>query len=400
VVSRRLPPRLLLLALAASGCDYGFKPETLVDALRVLSVRSTPADLHPGETASLEALAPDPSRPGGAVTLLWIGCDADPYNLGRTACADTNLLQDPGALTGGTGTLPPGVSLIGFNGLARWTAPPTLFDVLPPEDPRRLTGTVGPVVLFAVAEAVSPTATPAELEALFQRVQRREVRSVVSLYRVRVSEDAQRNHAPSLTGLTVGGEPWPAGARVPVLPGQTLDLDLAAPPEAFEAYTALTPGGPQDRTERLLAAWYGTAGRFSQSRTALGEAVRTTFTGPGGADLTDPVPAGRGGTLWAVVRDTRGGQTWASWSLYVCDPALPAPVVTQVDWPATAADLLVLHGTALGSVLDVVVDGQALTRGGFSAARGTWEGPLPPGVDPGAPRGTVSSRACGRQALP
>jgi hypothetical protein len=101
-----------------------------------------------------------------------------------------------------------------------------------------------------------------------------------------------------------------------------------------------------------------------------------------------------------VVRDTRGGQAWATWPVHVCDPALPEPVVSQVSWPATAADPLVLHGTALDSVLDVVVDGQALTRGGYSAARGTWEGLLPTGVAPGAPRGSYTTRTCHRLPLP
>ncbi len=389
----------LLAAVAAAACDYGFKPETLVDQLRVLGVQATPADLRPGESARLSALAPDPSRPGGAVTLLWVGCDADPYGLGRTACADATLLQDPSALTGGTGQLPAGVSLIGFNDTAAWTAPAGLFDVLDAGDPRRQTGTVGPVVLFAVAEAVSPTATRAELQALFERVQRKEVRSVLSLYRVKVPESLERNHGPTLTGLTVDGGLWPQGAWLTVRPGEPLPLDLRAPPEAFEAYTALTPDGPVASTERLLAAWYATSGRFSQERTALGAEVKTAFTPPGSGDPTDPLPPRRAGTLWAVVRDTRGGQTWDQWPFYVCDPSLPEPRVTGVDWPASPGDLLVLHGTALDSVLDVVVDGQALTRGGYAAARGTWEGPLPGGVPVGARRGTVVARTCSRQPL-
>jgi hypothetical protein len=334
------------------------------------------------------------------VTLLWIGCDADPYNLGRTACADATLLQDPSALTGGTGTLPPGVSLAGFNDTAAWTAPATLFDVLDAGDPRRQTGTVGPLVLFAVAEAVSPTATREELQALFERAQRKEVRSEVALFRVKVSENPERNQNPVLTGLTVDGGLWPQGARVALRPGEVLPLDLLAPPQAFEAYSALTPAGPVASTERLLAAWYATSGRFSQDRTALGGEVHTSFIGPGGADPLDPVPPRRAGTLWVVVRDTRGGQAWDSWPFYVCDPALPEPAVSQVDWPAGASDPVVLHGTSLDSVLDVVVDGQALTRGGYSAARGTWEGPLPAGVPVGAPRGLLTTRTCRRQALP
>ncbi len=397
---RALP---LLLGLAASGCDMGFRPETLVEDLRLLGVRSTPADLAPGETAQLEALAVDPSRPGKRSTVLWLGCDPDPFNLNRSACSDFAVLADAGALFAPSpdgGVAPDGVRVIGFGPRASFAASPTVFASLPPDDERRRAGTVGQALLFAVAEDVPPTAGEAELRALFERVQRQELKSVIALFRVRISESPERNRNPTAAPLLVGRERWPRGARVTVLPGEKVELDVAAPDEDFERFTNATPSGVEEKTERVLAAWYATAGRFSEERTALREQVRTVFTAPGGADLQDPVPASREGTLYVVLRDTRGGQAWIEAPFFVCDPARPAPVVTQVRWPSSPSEPVVLAGRALEQVLDVVVDGAALEDGAFSPTSGTWSGFLPAGVAVGAARGSLHTRACDRAPLP
>lgn len=390
--------RLLGLLLAAAGCETGFRPETLIDDLRLVGVRAEPADLRPGEATQLSALVLDPSR-AAPPTVLWVGCAPDPYNQNRSPCADPAVLQDPGSLTGGTGTLPPGVSVIGFNQQARYTVPATLFDVLPAEDPRRQTGTVGQIIAFAVAETVSPTASPEELAALFDRVQKKEVKSVIALFRVAVSErEGERNHNPQVEALTVDGERWPRGARVLVRPGVKATLDLAVADAALETWTAATPDGPATKTERLLVAWYSTAGRYSQVMTTLREAVQTVFTAPG-AEAEDPVPERRAFSLYTVVRDTRGGQSWQTWPAWVCDEAAPLPVVTQVEWPSDAATPVRVRGSNLESIVDVVVDDQALAHGAFSPTSGEWQGSLPEGLPPGTARGTLHTRSCARLPL-
>lgn len=393
--------RSLLIAaiLALTGCDWNFRPETLVENMRLIGVRATPADLHPGETAKLDALVLDPSRPGQQNSVLWIGCDPDPFNLNRSVCSDPDLVNDPAKLTGNTGELPPGVKIIGFNANAAYTASPTLFDALPAGDERRISGTAGQVILFAVAEQVAPNASEEELRALFDRVQKKEVRSVIAIFRIHLSESPERNTNPEVSGLIVGGERWPAGARVTVLPGEPVRLDLEAPDSTFEPFTNSTPSGVEQKTERVLTAWYSTTGRFSEERTALREDVTTVFTSPG-VDPKDPIPERRTGTIYTVLRDTRGGQSWKEFPLFVCDASLAAPQVTGVTWPATESDPVVLSGNELASVLDVVVDGRALERGAFISARGTWEGFLPAGVPVGAKRGWFTSRTCARGPLP
>lgn len=389
--------RLLALALALAGCDTGFRPETLVENLRLIGMQAEPAFLRPGETTRLSALVVDPTR-APPPTVLWIGCEPDAFNLNRSPCASPAVLSDPASLTGGTGTLPPGVSLIGFNQQAAYTVPAGLFDVLAADDARRRTGTVGQIVAFAIAETLSPTATEEELRALFARVEAKEVKTVIALFRVAVSEAPQPNANPVVDGLVVAGERWPDGARVMLLPGEPVRVDLTAPETSFERFTRETPGGVEERVERIQVAWYSTSGRFFADTTALTEPVKNLFTAPGLTDA-DPLPERRTGTIYTVHRDSRGGQSWREWPFFVCDPDAPAPRVTAVSWPAEAGGEVTLTGEHLESVLDVIVDGAALGGGAFSPATGVWRGALPAGVPPGAARGVVHTRACRRVPL-
>ena len=173
----------VVLSLALPGCAEEFTPASTVDKLRVLGIRSEPAELRPGETSTLSALVLDPSRPGKRNTLVWFSCDPDPLNLGRSACSDLGELSDSASLvstsSNGALELPPGMRLAGFGDTAVYTAPADLFAQLPAEDERRRTGSVAQLLLMAIAEEVSPAATREELDALLARVRSREVDSII-----------------------------------------------------------------------------------------------------------------------------------------------------------------------------------------------------------------------------
>lgn len=387
---------LLFLCVLFTGCEPGFRPETLIENLRLIGISSSPADLRPGETSSLSALVLDPSRAQPS-TVLWLGCEPDPYNQNRSACANPDILNDPSALGGST--LPPGVSVIGFNDQAQYRVPAGLFDVFAADDARRKSGTVGQLVAFAVAETVSPTATQEELEALFTRVKNNEVKSIVALFRINIFEGELRNTNPVVDALTVRDEAWPQNAHVLVKPGEEVAFDIAAPDSSFEPYVQTTPSGDEALNERILTAWYSTSGRFSETRTALREEVKTVFTAPGGKDEKDPVPERRTGELYTVFRDTRGGQSWRQWKFFVCDEALTEPIVSNIEWPMNVNDPIVLRGSSLASVLDVIVDGVALERGVYSPTNDTWEGYLAAGSTVGNARGELHSKTCSRTAL-
>jgi hypothetical protein len=387
---RRALPCLACALLAACGEDW--KPETVVEGLRVLGMRATPAELHPGDTARLEALVVDPSRPGKRTTVIWLGCDPDPFDLGRSACSDPSVLSNPAAFSGGgLSALPPGMHAIGFNELAAYTAPANSFDQLPAGDARRVKGTVAQVLAFVVAEEVSPAAPPEELAALLERVKAKEVKSLIALFRIRVTEEPQLNKNPALSALWVDDARLPDGATLRVEPGTVVRLEATVPDEAFEEYDLIQPEGVVHKTEAVVAAWYSSWGRFSESRVSLRTETVQRFTAPGNKD--EALPDSRAGTFYVVLRDSRGGQAWTQTPGFLCDTSLPAPAVTALEPAAGPADgtaPLALAGANLDSVLDVLVGGKALAKGAYSPARDRFEGGVPrllPGSYPVLVRG-------------
>lgn len=362
----------MLLALTLCGCGATFTPETLVDRLRVLSLVASPPEVAPGESANLEVLYLDPSRPGQPTTVIWVGCDPDPFNLGRGACNDTTALLQPTAFT----SFPPGVKILGFGSKATYTPPANLFAPLEPNDPIRTNGTVGQVLSVVIGEEVDPTSDDAELRELFGRIERQEIQTILGLTRVTVSEKAVQNTNPTLSGLEVDGEPLPVNGTLLLRPGQQVTLTPRAPEADRERYTLLLPDGPQERTERLVAAWYSTAGRFSTPRVDLDDAPGTELIAPGSAEIPDdPIPPRRVATAWVVLRDSRGGQSNRTVPMFVCDETLPRPNVTGLEVPSSREQPLRATGENLASIADVVIGGHAMARG--SALGGGFLGDWP-----------------------
>lgn len=393
--------RALLLLLLAGCTSQSFRPDSLVTELRVLGLRAEPAELRPGESASLSALVVDPSRPGKRNTVLWIGCDPDPFNSGRSACSDTSALQSLGNLSD-LSKLPPGVRLLGLDSAATYAVKADLYAPVPAGDPVRQSGTVGQVLAIAVGDEVSPTATMAELQALFARIQAREVKAIITLFRIPVSERAAVNRNPAFSTFLLRGERLAPGATVLVKPDETASLGADAPDAAFEPFSQVQPDGSRvDKTDRLLSSWYSTTGRFEPfARLALRTDGVMDLLAPGPTREEDPVPEDRRGTLWAVLRDSRGGNGWASSPLYLCDPARPAPVVQAVAAPASRGEPLVLTGSDLGEVLDVLLDGVPALRVAARADGARLVADVPPEVPPGSYALRLATTNCERPALP
>ncbi|MBX7097263.1 MAG: hypothetical protein K1X89_06110 [Myxococcaceae bacterium] len=384
---------LAVAAVVLAACGPQLKPETLVDQLRVLSLTAEPPEIHPGDTTQVEVLELDPSRPMQVTTVVWVGCDPDPFNLGRGACNDTTALLQPTAFS----TFPPGVRILGFGPKAFYTPPADLFSVLEKDDPIRFNGTVGQILAVVIGEEVKPTSSDAELRELFTRIEKQEVQTVLALTRVTVSEKAALNKNPRLETLVVDGQPLPKGAQLLAAPGQHLTLTLSAPAEDRETYEVRLPDGPQQRTESLVAAWYSSAGRFRDARIDLDTHPDTTFIAPGGLEVPDdPLPPRRQATLWSVLRDSRGGQAWKQYPLFVCDASLARPSVSMVVLPSSRDQAISVKGTNLGSTADVVIGGVALGRSVYRAATdefvGDWPD-LPPGTYPVRLRGKDCSDA-------
>ena len=173
--------------------------------------------------------------------------------------------------------------------------------------------------------------------------------------------------------------------------------DMQAPDSAFEAYTVVAPDGTQEaKTEQLIAAWYSTSGRFEPERVVLRSGTPLEYRPPDGTKL-QPFPEDRRGTLWTVVRDVRGGQSWVEVPFYLCDEGQPAPKVTAVE--PQSGGLVVLRGENLSSVLDVVLGGRALERGFYSPVRDTYEALQPMDLPSGEHEVVVRGKHCQDEKL-
>jgi len=369
------------------ACGAQLKPETLVDKLRVLSIVADPPEVKPGQSTQLSALLLDPS--GARTTVIWVGCEPDPFGLGRSACNDTSALLQPTSFT----TFPEGVKILGIGNRASYASAPTLFDPIPVDDSNRFNGVVGPVLAVVIGEEIDPTSTNEELRDLFRRIETQTVKSVFALSRITVSERDPANENPRLEGVDVDGVALPKNATLQVHAGQQVALHVRA--GVGETYTLQLPEGRQERTEQLVAAWYSTGGRFSQERLDVASGPDTIFLAPGAPDLPeDPVPQRRFGTVWAVLRDGRGGQSFSTLPFFVCDDTLPEPQPAQVTAPASSTDPVSVKGTGMSSALDVVVGGIALSRGFYSPAQDAFLGDLPPELAAGTYPVSVRTKRC------
>lgn len=362
--------RGFLVALLLAACTPPWTPASVIDSLRVFGMQAEPPEVKPGETAKLSALILDPSRPGQKNTMLWLGCEPDPYGLGRGICANLDTFGDTTSFAN-MSTLPDGVRFIGIDDNAGYASKADLFGPLAADDPRRQAGTVGTIVSIAVAADVPFSASTEELNAVLAKIQSKEIASQLTLFRVRVSESAAPNQNPFVDSLSVDGETLPTGATVLLRERGDHKLDVTA--HDFEAYVENLPNGPENRTEKIIVSWYTSAGRFDRDRVSVESDVKAVLTAPGDTlNNNDPVPENRRGTLWAVARDTRGGQSWTSWPWYECDAGAPVPRVTSREVNGSA---MTLRGSDLDQLIDVIsTSTNAAVRGGYSAATKTWQG--------------------------
>lgn len=380
-------PTILISCLALASCGANFKPETLVDGLRVLAITAEPPEVDPGQSSALSILHLDPTKSISDTTVVWVGCEPDPIDFNRSACNDTSALLQPTAFA----TFPPGVRILGFGTKAGYAASSSLFEGIAADDPVRVNGTSGPVLAVVIGEKINPTADDAELRELFGRIERQELQTVMALTRVTVTERAKKNHNPALAAFEADGTALIPNARLQVKAGQKVTLDPKPTGDSFETFELVLPEGTEQRSEDLVAAWYSTGGRFDEARVDVKTGPPATFIAPG-ASADDPVPEKRTGTIYMVLRDGRGGQHTETLGFYVCDES-PEPVVMQVTAPVNSGDPVVVKGTNMSSVLDVVIGGVALTRANYSPGLDAFVGDAP-NLPPGAYPVTVRTKAC------
>lgn len=319
------PLALAAALLALAACDADLDPQYRVTDLRLLAVRaevegSTRADAFPGDTLALEALVANPLG-RAPLTVTWYGCPprADELVL---PCVDPEFLRDPQRLaraaTADAGAPAPRVIALGAGEALSLRIP-----ALGEPGPASVEAALGFVVRRALERATYRCLLYAELPvvAVAEAGGRRQLAlkllrvtpseadlaalgasELAGAYLPNVNPEARHVlHAPLGTGGCAGGAVLESG---PFPASPTLLCGVPASGSS-QAYDQCGPDGPEPTVEDLDWQWYLTAGELPE------------FDGIGNATggSVELFPPAQPFTLWAILRDGRGGETWSRFEL-------------------------------------------------------------------------------------
>jgi hypothetical protein len=285
------------LAAAAAGAVAGcaeFDPAARVNDLRVLAVRADAPYAAPGQMVHLEALAVDPAaRP---LTWGWALC-VNPA--GNTA---PNCLQ---AIDPATVVIEDGKTTFDF------TMPDDVVTSLPPDGSAR--ASVGVAVAACPGDlALQTAAVPFRCtdRATGRALETHEY--VVGVKRI-FARTTDKNENPVIDGITWDGVDWPASEMKEVVACDEEGNDYGACTQKEQhVIRVVVPGASVESgvdsfgapfTEQVVVQFYASEGIFEYD-SRLAADPWTGWVARRGA-------AGRDVDMWFVLRDDRGGVTWA-----------------------------------------------------------------------------------------
>ncbi len=283
---------LPLTACVVGGDKYDrprdLSPSWLVDRTRILAVRADPPEIAPGETATFEALIPDP---GGSEELsrIWFACP--PEDDGGIGFGCNLDLGDADFSGTGTDTAPEG--FIGFEPFMPpvYTPPLDLLDGLT-DDVERSEGLQVVIQITAMPASVLESDNP---DVDFNQLE-------VGYKRLIVSDASTPNGNPVIDEFLVDRMSVLPDTLVHVTAGQMYEPGIILNEDDVEEYEFLLSSGEvEPRREEPWAAWYSSGGEIIEPIT-LYEYTESTWIAPD--------KPGETGTWWVVVRDRRGGMTW------------------------------------------------------------------------------------------
>lgn len=303
-------PLAALLALPACLPSFEDRP-WLVEEARVLAVRSTPAEVEPGQPVTYEALIARPEG-GGNEVVSWSFCTqprrAEERGAVSNACALGEALEPT-----------PNPALVPNDACARFgpNSPPTQGDEPPqrPADPDASGGYAIPVHASATLSADT------SVEAFGKTRIRCDLVGATRPVFDEFEDRYENNQNPELAAveLELEGDFEDLDPLSPpsVAAGERLRLRLRTEALAVESYLRyqIELGTLSEVEETLSVRWYLSGGELERALDMLGP-------GPAGEAAsfetawTAPIDAGpvRG---WVVVSDDRGGTSWLSFELLV-----------------------------------------------------------------------------------
>lgn len=319
------------LLLLLTGCSFGFENSGEVIGLRVLAIRSEPAELIANgplpATVTVSALVVDPTNPSRTIPYEWRVCVPGASTGSGGAPSGQPTIPGGGDVDASTDMRCPEV-----DGTNRIDAGTKTLDAL------SLSVPVPP----GLAAAVAGASDKGLALSLYVNAQLRvddDGEAIYALKRVPISPDLPAgrvaNNNPELLGLLFDGEPWDASTPLRLSHGgcdaskKETAVDRTRPGEevqvcghkitplfdedSAESYTVRTfDGGDLTLRERLRFAWFVEHGSLTYQSTEQPGNVGAPRTDPLSTTWLEPPARPQPGSvaLWIVVRDGRGGASW------------------------------------------------------------------------------------------
>jgi len=300
---------LFPLALMLWGCSGDFNTPTKLDQARVLAIQAEPAQPTLGTATSLRALLYLPE--GVTATYSWSWCplptsSADAFTCHTDQAGANALLAQWGVTDAPPLDLGSGDSVSFTNVFA----PATLAALCSPE--------VGASPLLFTCTS---TGLPLTINLVVHTSQG-DLPAMTYLY-LPVDGTSPPNQNPVITGLTMGDPAQAVDGTGSLQVPRDSHVSIHAVIDQSAAEKLPNPGPDDKPYERLTLSWYAEAGDFgyqgwggvrtgflgdpSDPNSTFAAALANTWNTPAAADYP-----GRTSRIIVVVRDSRGGVSWAS----------------------------------------------------------------------------------------
>jgi len=301
---------ILLASSVLSACTTDFDPGSRVTHLRVLAVQADHAYARPGEEVKLEALAFDPVA-GRKTTFAWATC-VNPASSTVDACI-AQLAMDARA-TGKPPVVTTGEDLRTFT----FRVPDDVIGKMPPSGrPNAMVG----VVTVACPGTLTFTDSSSSLPFVCNDASGRVLGTdemVVGIKRVMVRA-TDRNANPQIARVTWDGADWPESEIKDVSGCDTTGnkWDDCKDGDKHTVAALAADGSGEEGvdefatpfSEQVVNQYYATEGIFEHDTRIARD--------PGTFWVARKSASGQTLTMWLVLRDNRGGVSWATRKVHV-----------------------------------------------------------------------------------
>jgi hypothetical protein len=309
--------QLLLAVVLASSIALGCKPEvgqapSLITDYALLAVKGDPAEAKPGEDVVYSFLLASPLGTVTDATAGWDVCETPKPPAENNSVASACNPPEPGTATGQTFSAPVlSKACMLFGPIAPPVA--TGQPAIRPRDPDSTGGYYLPVRV-----KYPDLATGSLTGFAFERISCNLANAATDIVDQYTKRYVPNKH-PGIAATDVSradGSSFTLDASAQIIaPGESVVLQSTFADGSAETFPVLDQSGDAlvDQTESLYMSWFATSGSFEHDRTGVAgsEAATSTSNTWKAPNMAMTV------YLWLVLRDSRGGTAFKSYSVRV-----------------------------------------------------------------------------------